>query len=116
MSDETKSAQPKAAGPTITIHVDTTELDEAIAKAEKLNQLLDKAIAKAEKLKAIMDSIKMPKRHKKHPTQEILEQGGIVSGEEFDEMIRDEKIQDAVDERLAEVFGFKPSDPKLLES
>lgn len=102
MSDETKSAQPKAAGPTITIHVDTTELDEAIAKAEKL--------------KAIMDSIKMPKRHKKHPTQEILEQGGIVSGEEFDEMIRDEKIQDAVDERLAEVFGFKPSDPKLLES
>lgn len=102
MTNENQKPSTGIEGLTITIHVDTTELDEAIAKAEKL--------------KAIMDSIKMPKRHKKHPTQEILEQGGIVSGEEFDEMIRDEKIQDAVDERLAEVFGFKPSDPKLLES
>lgn len=100
---EKEKTSPRVVGEvTVKVNVDTSELDEAIKKAEKL--------------RAIMDSIKMPKRRNKHPTQEILEHGGIVSGEEFDEMIRDEKIQDAVDERLAEVFGFKPSDPKLLES
>ncbi|WP_305178388.1 hypothetical protein [Faecalibaculum rodentium] len=42
MTTESQSPSTGIEGLTITIHVDTTELDKAIAKAEKLNQLLDK--------------------------------------------------------------------------
>lgn len=34
---------------------------------------------------------------KKHPTREILEKGGIVSGEEFEIMLREEAKQNQLD-------------------